>query len=113
MWDKTDMLDDDTRKELTAKLEKIGVPEGMIDDSLILIANKTCHKLNRLRIILDEKGISDDKSKEIISGLAAEAMKRNIEEAKQCRIADEHDEGGCCKHYDMCHHTKAEHNMII
>jgi endonuclease III-like uncharacterized protein len=111
MRDEADKLDEDKRTKLVDKLKKIGIAKEIIDDDMLWAAKKISHKVNGLRLILDEKGISDPKAKEIINKLVAEALEKDLEKVKEWHKVHELDCGGCCLHCDGCHHMHAGHNM--
>ena len=85
MWDKDniDKMDDEKKARWTKKLVELGIPEEKIDESLIWSVKKVSHKLSRLRLLLNEKGVDESKAKEIIGGLVNKALGKDLAKIKE------------------------------
>jgi RecB family exonuclease len=72
-----------------------------------LTIKKINHKISKLRLILDEKGVEEGKANEITRKAVAHALEKDLAKIKEWHKEheDKH-EGGeeCCKHCGHCHH---------
>ena len=87
MWDKDTMhaMDEEKKAKWTNKLKELGVPEEKIDESLIWSVKKLSFKLNKLRLLLDEKGVEESKAKEIVEKLVTNALGKDLAKLKEWR----------------------------
>jgi len=85
MWDKDNMpeMDEEKKAKWVEKLTELGIPEEKIDESLIWTVKKTSHKLSKLRLILDEKGVEESKAKEIVEKLVANALGKDLDKIRE------------------------------
>ena len=85
MWDKDNMkeMDEEKKAKWTEKLTELGIPEEKIDEPLIWAVKKTSFKINKLRLILDEKGFEESKAKEIVEKLVTKALGKDLAKIKE------------------------------
>lgn len=90
MWGKIDEMDEDKKARLMEKLKELGIAEEKVDESLMWTIKKISHKISKLRLILDEKGVEDSKVKEIIVKLVAKTTEKDLAKIKQWHNEHEH-----------------------
>ena len=85
MYNKDDehKMDDEKTAKLTKMVVEIGVPEDKVDEHLLWIFKKVFFKLNKLRLVLDEKGVDESAAKDIIEKLVAKANEKDLAEIKE------------------------------
>lgn len=90
MWE-VGKTDSDKRKMITDNLIKLGLDEDKIDSDVIWAVKKVCYKINKLRVVMNEKNIDDNFANEIIGKIVNESIKHDIEEIKchsKCKKSD-------------------------
>lgn len=106
MWDK---MDEEKKAKFSAKIKEMGIDEKIIDEHLIWKFKKLSHKLMRLRLMLDEKGVSDAKIKEILDKLVDKAMKKDLAKMKQWVEEHKDNDKEChCDHKGKDCHCKQD-----
>jgi len=85
MWDKDKMgeMDEEKKAKWVKKMKDLGIPENKIDEPLIWIMKKTSHKISKLRLMLDEKGVDEAKAKEIVNKLVSHSLEKDIAKVKE------------------------------
>jgi hypothetical protein len=66
------------KEKLTSKLKELGIEESKIDERLMWSFKKVSFGLMKLRLVLDDKGIDEAKSREIIDKLVDKATKKDL-----------------------------------
>ena len=89
-------------EKMTAKLKEVGIDEKLIDEKLLWTVKKASFKLMKLRLVLDEKGVSEDESKAIVEKLVAKTIGRDLAKAKEWQ--QEHENKEHMHHKEHCHH---------
>lgn len=109
MWENMNDQGEDKMLMIVDELKKFGITEDKIDDDLIWAVKKISHKINKLRLILDSKGVEQAKANEIIKGMVAEAANKDLVEVKEWhKEHEEYEHKGCCQHCNNCHHEDEE-----
>ncbi len=85
MWDKDKMgeMDEEKKAKWVTKISDLGVPKDKIDEHLIWAMKKASHKISKLRLMLDEKGVDESKAKEIVNKLVGHALDRDLAKIKE------------------------------
>jgi len=85
MGDKEHMheMDEEQIAKWTKMISGLGVPEDQVDEHLIWIFKKATHKLSKLRLVLDEKGVDEATAKEIVEKLAAHVNEKDLAKIKE------------------------------
>ena len=85
MWDKdkSEPMDEEKKAKWTKKLTDLGIAEEKVDEELICLVKKASHKVNKLRLVLDEKGVEESKAKEIIEKLVDRALQKDLAQVKE------------------------------
>jgi hypothetical protein len=85
MYNKDDehKMDDEKIAKMTKMVVELGVPEDKVDEHLLWIFKKVFFKLNKLRLVLDEKGVDESAAKDIIEKLVAKANEKDLAEIKE------------------------------
>lgn len=83
MWDKADKMDKEKAEKMTEKLKEMGIDEKMIDEKLLWTYKKVFFKLMKLRLVLDEKGVDEAKTKDILEKMVAKVMKKDLAKIKE------------------------------
>jgi hypothetical protein len=68
---------------MTEKLKEMGIDEKMIDEKLLWTYKKVFYKLMKLRLVLDEKGVDEAKTKDILERIVAKVMKKDLAKIKE------------------------------
>jgi len=97
MWDK---MDDEKKQKLTAKLKDLGIEEKVIDEHLMWKVKKASYKLAKLRLVLNEKGVSEADTKKILDKLVEGSMKKDLAKIKEWQ--KEHKEHCHCPCHSEC-----------
>jgi hypothetical protein len=71
------------KEKLTAKLKEMGIDEGKIDERLLWSVKKLSFGLMKLRLALDDKGIDEAQSREIIEKLVDKATKKDLAKVRE------------------------------
>jgi hypothetical protein len=100
MWDK---MDDEKKQKLTTMLKDLGIDEKMIDEHLIWKVKKSSFKLMKLRLMLDEKGLSEADTKKILDKLVEASMKKDLAKIKEWQEEHEDKEHCHCPCHRECH----------
>ena len=108
MWDKNMVMDEKKKAEWTERLKDLGIPEDAIDEKLIWSVKKTSHKIEKLRFILDKKGIEEGQANLIARKVAAYGLEKDLTKIKQWHEMhkDDHKGDSCCQHCGKCHHEE-------
>jgi len=85
MGDKEHMheMDEETIAKWTKMISELGVPEDQVDEHLIWVFKKVTHKLSKLRLVLDEKGVDEETAKAIVEKLAAHVNEKDLAKIKE------------------------------
>jgi Asp-tRNA(Asn)/Glu-tRNA(Gln) amidotransferase B subunit len=83
MWDKSEQMDKEKMEKMTEKLKEMGIDEKMIDEKLLWTYKKVFYKLMKLRLVLDEKGLDEAKTKDILEKMVAKVMKKDLAKIKE------------------------------
>jgi len=67
----------------TKMITELGVPEDQVDEHLIWTFKKATHKLSKLRLVLDEKGVDEATAKEIVEKLAAHVNEKDLAKIRE------------------------------
>lgn len=76
-------MSDEKKEKLTAKLKELGIDESKIDEQLLWSFKKASFGLVKLRLVLDDKGIDESKSREIIDKLVDKAKEKDLAEVRE------------------------------
>lgn len=90
-------MDKDMVEEMTKKLTDLGIDKEMIDEKLMWVVKKTSMKIMKFRLILDEKGVTEDKTKEIVKKIVDKAFDKDLNKIREWH--KEHEER---HHKDCC-----------
>jgi endonuclease III-like uncharacterized protein len=82
MYDHKEMSEE-KKEKLTEKLKELGINESSIDEQLMWSFKKASFGLMKLRLVLDDKGIDETKSREIIDKLVDKATKKDLAEVRE------------------------------
>jgi hypothetical protein len=85
MGDKEHMheMDEEMVAKWTKMITELGVPEEQVDEHLIWVFKKATHKLSKLRLVLDEKGVDEATTKAIVEKLAAHVNGKDLAKIKE------------------------------
>lgn len=85
MWNKDNehKMDDEKIAKLTSLVVECGVPEDKVDEHLLWLFKKVSFKLNKLRLVLDEKGIDEATAKAIVEKLVAKANEKDLAKIRE------------------------------
>jgi hypothetical protein len=92
MFDHEEMSEE-KKEKLTAKLKELGIDEDKIDERLMWTYKKVFFGLMKLRLVLDDKGIDEAKSHEIIDKLVNKAANKDL-----AKVREWHEEHKAEKH---------------
>ncbi len=81
MFDKE--MSEEKKEMLTAKLKELGIDESNIDERLMWSVKKVSFGLMKLRLVLDDKGIDEAKSQEIIDKLVDKAKGKDLAKVRE------------------------------
>jgi hypothetical protein len=81
MFDKE--MSEEKKEKLTAKLKEMGIDESKIDERLMWSVKKVSFGLMKLRLVLDDKGIDEAQSREIIEKLVDKATKKDLAKVRE------------------------------
>ena len=76
-------MSEEKKEKLTAKLKEMGIDESNIDERLMWSVKKVSFGLMRLRIVLEDKGVDEAKSKEIIDTLVDKAKTKDLAKVRE------------------------------
>ena len=76
-------MSEEKKEKLTAKLKALGIDESNIDEKLMWSFKKASFGLMKLRLVLDDKGVSEEKSKEIIDKLVDKAKEKDLAKIRE------------------------------
>ncbi|HTB48686.1 MAG TPA: hypothetical protein VK712_01240 [Verrucomicrobiae bacterium] len=76
-------MSEEKKEKLTAKLKELGIDENSIDDRLLWSVKKVSFGLVKLRLVLDDKGIDEAKSREIIDKLVDKAKNKDLAKVRE------------------------------
>ena len=76
-------MSEEKKEKLTVKLKEMGIDESKIDERLMWSVKKVSFGLMKLRLVLDEKGIDEAQSKEIIDKLVDKAMNKDLAKVRE------------------------------
>jgi hypothetical protein len=88
-------MSEEKKEELTAKLKELGIDENKVDERLMWSYKKVSFGLMKLRLALDDKGIDETKSKEIIDKIVDKASQKDLAKVKEWyekHMAEKHDQ---------------------
>jgi hypothetical protein len=87
-------MSEEKKEKLTSELKELGIEENVIDERLMWSFKKVSFGLMKLRLVLDDKGIDEAQSREIIEKLVDKATKKDlakIREWHEKHKAEKHD----------------------
>ena len=76
-------MSEEKKEKLTAKLKELGMDEDKIDERLMWIYKKVSFGLMKLRLVLDDKGIDEAKSREIIDKLVDKVANKDLSKIRE------------------------------
>lgn len=76
-------MTEEKKAKLTEKLKEMGIDESIIDERLMWKFKKVSFGLMKLRLVLDEKGVDEAKTKEIIDKIVDKSMSKDLAKVKQ------------------------------
>jgi len=76
-------LSEEKKQKLTAKLKELGIDESKIDERLMWSFKKVNFSLMKLRLVLDDIGIDEAKSLEIIDKLVDKAKTKDLAKIRE------------------------------
>ncbi|MFI5270655.1 MAG: hypothetical protein ACHQT9_01245 [Candidatus Saccharimonadales bacterium] len=82
MFDHKEMSEE-KKEKLTAKLKEMGIDESVIDEKLMWSVKKVSFSLMKLRLVLDDKGVDEEKIREIIDKLVDKAKAKDLAEVRE------------------------------
>ena len=85
-------MSEEKKEKLTAKLKELGIEESLIDERLMWSFKKVSFGLTKLRLVLDDKGVSEAKTKDIIDELVEKAMKKDLAKVREWHEEHKHKE---------------------
>jgi hypothetical protein len=86
-------MSEEKKEMLTAKLKELGIDEDKIDERLMWSYKKVSFGLMKLRLVLDDKGIDEAKSREIINKIVDEVANKDL-----AKVREWHEEHKAEKH---------------
>jgi len=87
-------MSEEKKAKFTAKLKELGIDESSIDERLMWSVKKVSFGLMKLRLVLEDKGIDETKSREIIDKLVEKAKTKDlakIREWHEKHMGEKHD----------------------
>jgi endonuclease III-like uncharacterized protein len=96
-----DKMNDEMKEKMVKKLADMGIEKDMIDEKLMWVTQKVYFKLMKLRLILSEKNIDEEKAKAIIEKLVAKSFDKDLADIKKWH--EEHSDEYCKDNKDGCH----------
>jgi hypothetical protein len=76
-------MTEEKKEKLTEKLKELGIDESSIDERLMWGFTKASFGLMKLRLVLDDKGVDEAKSKEIIDKLVDKATNKDLAKLRE------------------------------
>jgi hypothetical protein len=76
-------MSEEKKEKLTAKLKEMGIDESQIDERLMWSVKKVSFGLMKLRLVLDDKGIDEAKSREIVNTLVEKASNKDLAKLRE------------------------------
>ena len=76
-------MSEEKKEKLTAKLKELGIDESKIDEKLLWSFKKVSFGLVKLRLVLDDKGVDEAKSREIIDKLVDKAATKDLAKVRE------------------------------
>lgn len=76
-------MSQEKKAKLTADLKEMGIDENQIDDRLMWSVKKVSFGLMKLRLVLDDKGIDEARSREIIDKLVEKASNKDLAKVRE------------------------------
>lgn len=76
-------MSEEKKEKLTEKLKELGIDASSIDDRLMWSFKKASFGLMKLRLVLDDKGIDETKSREIIAKLVDKATNKDLTKVRE------------------------------
>ena len=76
-------MTEEKKEKMTAKLKELGVDESKIDERMMWSVKKVSFGLMKLRLVLDEKGIAETQSREIIDKLVDKAKNKDLAKVRE------------------------------
>ncbi len=92
-------MDPEKMEKMKKQMEEMGLSADMVDEKLMWTFKKVSMKLMKLRLILDEKGVSEDKAKEIAGKIVDMAFDKDLAKIKEWHKEHEEmhkDKEKCC-----------------
>jgi hypothetical protein len=76
-------MSEEKKEKLTAQLKELGIDENKIDERLMWSFKKVSFGLMKLRLVLDDKGLDEAKTKEIIDKLVDKATNKDLAKVRE------------------------------
>jgi hypothetical protein len=76
-------MSEEQKEKWTTRLKGLDIDEGKIDDRLMRSVKRVSFGLMKLRLVLDDKGIDETKSREIIGKLVDKATSKDLAEVRE------------------------------
>ena len=76
-------MSEEKKEKLTSMLKELGIDESNIDERLMWSVKKVSFGLMKLRLVLDDKGLSEAQSKEIIEKLVDKATNKDLAKVRE------------------------------
>jgi hypothetical protein len=76
-------MSEEKKNKLTAKLKELGVDESKIDERLMWSFKKVSFGLMKLRLVLDDKGIDEAQSREIINSIVDKVGNKDLVKVRE------------------------------
>jgi hypothetical protein len=73
----------ETKEKLTTRLTELGIDKSAIDERLLWGYRKVSHGMTNLRLVLDDKGIDETKTREIFNAVVEKTMTKDLAKARQ------------------------------
>jgi hypothetical protein len=81
MFDKE--MSEEKKAKITEQLKELGIDESQIDERLMWTFKKVSFGLMKLRLVLDDKGIDEAKSREVIDKIVDKVKNKDLAKIKE------------------------------
>jgi len=85
-------MSEEKKEKLTSKLKELGIDESKINERLMRSFKKASFGLIKLRLVLNDIGIDEAKSKEIIDSVVEKAVNKDLAKVREWH--EKHKSGG-------------------
>ena len=106
-------IEPEKKKKMAETIKGFGVDESIIDEDLMIIFKKVDHKINKLRFMLDKKGVIEKDVRGIVDKAINNTFMKSLGDVKEWHethmnnVADK-----CCDHCSGCHHNHENHEIM-